>query len=262
VCAANVRGIAQSMNLYAADNQDMYPIVAKTGSASRYGPTQTNTNQDTLLSNLYQANPTQMSVLQNMWLLVLTGQVAPKQFVCKSDGVTPSVAASSAGQFQSNFNDGSANAAVDNNNVHASYSIAYAWTSSGTVAIGGWWRNATDAGLPLLADMAPKQGSGGTGTNAAAQTYTNGAYSKVANSLIHQRDGQNVAFGDGHADFARGPGVGQGNDNIFNASAANQSNQSQTAPTDFATTPNVGTGGSAGSWDIALIGVYDGSVHQ
>ncbi|HVT80688.1 MAG TPA: DUF4190 domain-containing protein, partial [Phycisphaerae bacterium] len=34
VCAANMRGISQSMNLYAADNNDNYPIVSPTGGYS------------------------------------------------------------------------------------------------------------------------------------------------------------------------------------------------------------------------------------
>jgi prepilin-type N-terminal cleavage/methylation domain-containing protein len=260
VCAANVRGISQSMNLYAADNSDSYPLVApgKGGTPAKFGTGGSGATADAAIANLYPvAGPsTALSVTQNMWLLCLVGQVAPKQFICKSDGAQAATLTSSVGnQYQTNFNDAAQNPQPSVNSL--SYSIAYAWTTTGTPATGGWWRNATDAGLPLLADMAPVGGSNPVTSFAVG---ANGQYGRGANSLIHGRDGQNVAFGDGHADFARSAGVGQGNDCIYNASQAQGNSQSGAPASAFGVAPNIGTGGSAGAWDIALTGTYDGST--
>ncbi|HVT81330.1 MAG TPA: prepilin-type N-terminal cleavage/methylation domain-containing protein [Phycisphaerae bacterium] len=260
VCAANVRGISQSMNLYAADNSDSYPLVApgKNGAPAKFGTGNPANTADTAIANLYPAAApsTALSVTQNMWLLCMVGQVAPKQFICKSDGSQAATLTSSGNLYQTNFNDG--NPQNPQSSVNSlSYSIAYAWTTTGTPATGGWWRNATDAGLPLLADMAPV---GGTNPVTSFALGANGQYGRAANSLIHGRDGQNVAFGDGHADFARTAGVGQGNDCIYNASQGNSSNQASAPASAFGVAPNIGTGGAAGAWDIALTGTYDGST--
>jgi prepilin-type N-terminal cleavage/methylation domain-containing protein len=255
VCAANVRGISQSMNLYAADNNDSYPLVGKGGAAATFGAGSANTSSDATITSLYPApsGQTAQSVTQNLWLLCLTGQVSPKQYVCKSDGSTPALLTNSAGAYQPNFNDGAASPAQSVSGI--SYSFAYAWTS--TNAVGGWWRNATDAGLPLLADLGWTAGTTGSGFTLVGSTFD-----KKGNSLIHQRDGQNVAYGDGHAEFARNVQVGQANDNIYNGNGGTNSSTATANPVSFGTAPNVGNGGSAGAWDIALIGTYNGSTKQ
>src|SRR4051794_9116135 len=70
VCAANVRGIMQSMVVYSADNNESYPYL---------GP-----------SNVASANKTPVGntvggIMNDVFYLVGSGSVAPKQFVCKSD---------------------------------------------------------------------------------------------------------------------------------------------------------------------------------
>lgn len=256
-CQANLRGITQSMNVYAADG-GWYPII---------GPTYTSTlasalpgtpaPADTLLSSkpggLYApANPPG-NVCQNMWLLVLTGQVAPKQFICKSDpcGVVaaPSVV-SGTSNYYLNFTSQPPRATVVNTDQTYSYSFAFPWTAAGT--IGDWWKDETDASLPLLADIAPANATGTPPANTLDGT------NKAANSRTHQGDGQNVGFGDGHAEFFRLANAGQDNDNIYSANGRAGPSPRGTTPSSAAD-PKI-AGGSKGKWDIVLVPAADAST--
>ena len=252
VCAANVRGIGQSMAVYAKDNNDQYPIVASTGAyaLSGGGNNVTNASVDYLLSSQGLYRSQSASITQNMWVLVLTGQVAPKQYLCKSDPATTVTAvANYGGVYRPNFNDGVGNTGTTAADCSYSYSFAYPWTQNGPV--GGWWRDTTDAGLPLISDMAPM------GTSGTSVTNTQDPTKKEANSFNHQRDGQNVGFGDSHAEFARRPDCGQSADNLFT------SNNGTTTINGTAFTggsvPRIGTGGIPGAYDVCVVPVADAS---
>lgn len=225
-CAANVRGITQSMCVYAADNADMFPIQSSSyGSTLATSPAGTGGN-----------------VCQNMWILVQTGQVAPKQFLCKSDP-----AGGMPAPMGANFNDDKA----------YSYSFVFPWANGGK-EIGGWYHNDTDASLPLIADMAPANGSG----SPAADTL-NGMV-RNANSFTHQRDGQNIGFGDGHAEFSRVAACGQSSDNMYSANGRDGPSATGTTPSSAAD-PGInygpGFGGSRGNWDVCLVPAADGATN-
>lgn len=242
-CAANCRGIMQSFNVYAADNGDSYPTVIGAQNAGHYDNTNNGgqnlaiagsvtgvyTTADACISAMYtsgasasQANQAG-DIMACAWLLVLKNYTSPKQYLCKSDPVGSATAASltqsNNNAFYPNFN-----GASGQQDFTYSYSFAYPWTTSGTISAtspaspGSWWRNTTDSSLPIMSDMAPLNGSG---TNPAAQTpgQTGGAVPsngpKAWNSPNHQRDGQNVGFADGHAEFLRRADIGQNSDNIF-----------------------------------------------
>ena len=95
------------------------------------------------------AKPQAGSVQACMWMLVLNGQVGAKQFICKSDPFAATAATvMDAGGLYDNFRNGK----------QLSYSMAYPWNAKGEP--GAWWANTMDAGLPLIADMTPRQGTG------------------------------------------------------------------------------------------------------
>jgi len=257
VCSANLRGTCQSLNVYAADNADAYPVVAgkPTSQVVLNTASGTYTTPEAAFQGMYGgATPTTVgSVAQNMWVLVLTGQVAPKQFQCKSDPVTPtSASVTVAGNYVTNYNDGTTTATLNS----LGYSFAWPWQNvAGAQTVGPWWRNLTDASLPLMSDMAP---ANNTGTNPVKSVSTTNG--KAGNSVNHQGDGQNVGYGDAHAEFARNNVIGQNGDNIFtygNSGAVlgtSQQTNSNTAPTSYA-------GGSQGAYDVVMMPISDASTN-
>jgi hypothetical protein len=141
-----------------------------------------------------------------------------------------------------------------------SYSFSYPYSSTG--APGKWWSNLTDASLPIASDAAPVNNQGNPARNQNTGDPTGAkALTKLANSWVHQTDGQNVAFGDAHVDFTRLPNVGQSNDNIWTINGVNAGVPTQ-GGTPSAGGGKVGTGGGAvtdfpggtqGSYDVIMV---------
>jgi len=255
VCAANLRGTSQSMNVYAADNADAYPITGKAPNGTLYGNGTliASGTVDSAINSMY-ATTNGSAPSQNMWLLTMTGQVAPKQFICKSDPrtVVPASATDASARYLFNFND-STNAYA-NSLDSLSYSVAYMWNTAGT-SIGGWWRNQTDASLPLMADMAPRNGQGPA---PKADVLAN-PVSRVGNSYNHQRDGQNVGYGDAHAEFARLGNIGQNNDHIYSSNKGVPAAIGGAAPATALQVPDIQGGGAQGAYDICMVPSADAS---
>jgi len=163
------------------------------------------------------------ALMHDMYYLVWNGQVGAKQFVCKSDPANTVVSAVTTGVF------GPASYWTSD----FSYSYSFAYQYSGTT-IAAYWRNTVDAGVAIGADMNPGSAVMPTGK-------TN------RNSFNHQNDGQNVGFGDAHAEFARAPNCGQNNDNIYNLA--------NTTATGAGTAPGSGpsgTGNTQGTFDTCV----------
>ena len=198
------------MVIYAAQNNDQFPVVTY----ARYSPALNSPSavaisgkpDDVIKSYYVKPFPQTGSVTASLWILTLQG-MSPKLFVCKTDPAISTYASvlSGASYFDNIQSD-----------TQISYSAAYPWKADGTV--GKWWSNTTDASLPLLADMAPEQGTGKPTrylTPAAAPRD-----GKTWNSGNHDGDGQNVAYADVHVDYVKRPDVGQGDDNIWTTSGS------------------------------------------
>ncbi|HVT79629.1 MAG TPA: hypothetical protein VHM90_03140 [Phycisphaerae bacterium] len=252
-CAANLRGLAQSMNLYAADNADQYPIVPFAPYAgvsnAPSGKSSGTSDADKAMQKLFApASPHAGDVQSSMWMLVLAGQVSPKQFVCPGDPFADKAAAT-ATDAAGNYFDGFPNSR------QLSYSMAYPWNGDGKP--GAWWKNATDASLPIVADMAPRQGTGRPARNVTPAALPRDP--RTWNSANHEGDGQNVAFGDGHADFVRNADAGQAGDNIYSMSASPSK-----GPAQFG---GIATGGAAPDlraeqppFDVVMLPVRDATT--
>lgn len=266
-CGANCRGIMQSFNVYAADNGDQYPTVIGAQTAGHYDNTSNGapnltestaagnyTTADNCISAMYTNGGTSSQtnqagdVMACAWLLVLKNYTSPKQYLCKSDPVGSATSANltstNGNAFYQNFNSTS-NGQQD---FTYSYSFAYPWTTAGTISAtspaspGGWWRNTTDSSLPIMSDMAPLNGSGTNptcqtpgGANGAVPSPGGSAQPKAWNSPNHQREGQNVGFADGHAEFVRRADIGQNNDDIYTQNGTYGGGGGSSTP------PNIGT---------------------
>ena len=230
-CAANLRGISQSMAVYASENNDAYPTTIGKAStaydATTWGASGSTTAETTLTANIYTGGTTG-SPAQCLWVLVLKNQVSAKSLLCKSDPVAESQAASQ--MTGSNYFTNIQKAG------QLSYSIAFPWQ---TTAIGAaaYWRNNTDASQALISDIA-LSGSDTTAGKAPVDY----------NSPNHGGDGQNVGFGDGHAEWAKTPEVGKSGENIFllNANPAFKGKSTVAAG---------GIGGATTAEDIVMVPV-------
>ncbi len=239
-CSANLHGIQESMILYAAEGVTggggPFPCGIGAGSAKAYTAQSVSQTSPTLQHSLTTASSalidlatwttTNNSPTAGLWMLVLRGQTAPKNYLCKSDGFAsvPALQQDSSGNFYEDF--GASN---------ISYAIAYPWNATNN-ATGPWYKDTTDSTCPYLSDMPPFDGdvySGVTVAVEAASTTTNGP--KSYNSPNHNGDGQNVAFGDVHVEWRSsplcGPSGGAGTDNIFTASSTGAPNPGGSQPT-------------------------------
>jgi prepilin-type N-terminal cleavage/methylation domain-containing protein len=257
VCAANLRGITQSMNVYGADANDAYPAVKTTTASTSYtGPTagtwvpadSSRSTVDEIYRNNYYPSAAGVSTVANniyasMWILVLRGDVSTKSFICKSDNIGGPAPTATGTNLWDNF-------PAPTTSQTVSYSFSFPWSSTG--AVGKWWSATVDSSLPVASDLAPMNGSG---TGALIRNVN--VMNKNANSWVHQSDGQNVAFADAHVDFARLPNVGNNSDNVW-------TNTGNNTPSATGGTAPAGTGqitlypgGPQGNYDVVLVPVGD-----
>ncbi|MCL2641687.1 MAG: prepilin-type N-terminal cleavage/methylation domain-containing protein [Phycisphaerales bacterium] len=261
-CAANLRGIMNSEVIYAAQNLEVFSVVGTAGfpgssnndytTADIPVPASQSTGvADTATTVLYPtgtktwptADVKAANIPANLWILVLQG-LSAKLFMCKSDPVSagPANLIHTDNKYFLNFQSDS----------QYSYSFAYPWVVAAAAkdtTVGPWWRNSSDASIPTMADMAPMAATGVT-----PQNNTNGT--KGWSSYNHQRDGQNVAFGDVHVDYVKVPTVGTSNDNIWT---------SWTTAADPTSAQVVVTAGNAGKalssngppYDVVMVPISD-----
>jgi hypothetical protein len=238
VCAANIRGITQSLNVYANDNSDAYPVLPykplSTANAGVSAGTGGTTVDDAFKSMYGSSSTVAGSPYAAVWILVLRGDVSPKSFMCKSDPALGAPAAVNSGSdYFTNFQ----------NENQISYSFAYPYNPAGKV--GKWWSATIDASLPIMGDMNPKNGTGSPRRDVSALT-------KASNSGNHQSDGQNIGFGDNHVEFTRLPDCGQDNDNVYTTSGIPSTSKTGRQPT-LASPPEIQT--DKLPYDVVLVPV-------
>jgi len=231
VCAANIRGIQQSLVVYSSGNDQYYPWAGNPASQQTIA----------VKGNNFQSSTS--SVMANMYMLVSTngpsgnfpggaGQVAPKSFICKSDPAN-----TTASTTNNTYWTGGSSP-----DFCYSYSFAYHQVQQ---AVAPWWKDTSDAACPISADMNP----GSIKVPSTATKY---------NSVNHQGDGQNVGYADGHASFERQPNSGENQDNIYNYGGNNTSN----GVSGNSYGGNQQTGTTQGTFDNCLVPMATGTDYS
>ena len=247
-CAANLRGLVQSMAVYANDWDDNYPALpplsATTYDASLKPLGFKGDNPDAAIASEYKDKTNWNNPAASLWILVLNGSVASKQFLCKSDpfantpaivqGKDSPVNEAPAGGHPGGTPGATATYLNFQDSKNLSYSMDFPWTGpENHPQISGIWKNNTDASQPMLSDMAPYLGSKAKKGEPATMPADADPAEPVdvawavnkAYSQNHQFDGQNVCYGDNHVDFDRVPTVGQNNDSIWGIRKAEKAGQ-------------------------------------
>ncbi len=232
VCAANVKGIGTSCKIYANENRESWPIPAfkqsavdntgiqylHSGSAVSEGPIYqiaevgfSREFESTSEAGIGAAGSQQLAVTRAFWLLVRSGDVTVKQYVCPSSG--------------------------DRDDPTENLSLYYDFTSYNNISYGYRVpfgprdvqpREGVDNRLVLVADQSPfyfgaSQFSSNPDWQDARQQPLRVDSSpqdwRRYNSSNHggtgNGDGQNCLLADGSASFFRTPLAGIDNDNIY-----------------------------------------------
>jgi prepilin-type N-terminal cleavage/methylation domain-containing protein len=192
-CCANLRGIGISLQTYSFD-YGQFPSCLPGAPGTYTNGFSKNTVAGSPDGAALGVTAQQGRVLAPLWILTLHGQTPTKMFWCKSDRfVAGSAAISSGTAVYVNFQD----------QYQISYSVAYPWAP--------YWRAGTmESSVPLASDMAPLSDGSYKRTDMRTDQTTT-----LFNSSNHMDQGQNVVYGDTHAEFCRNPYVGPNGDNIF-----------------------------------------------
>lgn len=252
-CAANLSGIGKSAYIYSNDNRDSFPIhyYQTTGATTTGAPGQNGVQwfkkigfsasmpSGPLGTSTNATLATQTHASRSLFLLIINGDSAPKQFICASAGDTEDDLRNGTG---SNLQ--TAQPGINRFDFKGWNTLSYGYQ----IPFGpkGQPRNNRDSRMPLAADKGPYFQAGATAnaqltggfpddtsglemddpttfanasTEEALLRLSNDQW-RLYNSRNHGNDGQNVLFVDGHAEFVRKPIVGVANDNIYTAQTA------------------------------------------
>lgn len=199
VCAANQRGIGQSMYIYGQDG-DIFPAIAQESATSACrGFYHVNDNAPTGDRNPGGTGPSTTgtpSVTADLWMLVRANDTTPKQFNCPSTTNQPDPAQDTTAYYDF----------FKPNNLSYAYQYQH---DVNRKPVG----TTSEPIFPILADANPYigdpelEGKQKVPTNISILTDRTG--SDRGNSYNHtNREGQNILFQDGHVSFEKGPDVG------------------------------------------------------
>jgi prepilin-type processing-associated H-X9-DG protein len=214
-CASNLHQIGLAILLYQNENQQLparavmdtsgdpkpvwgTPYEKKTD----IGPT---ADADDFTDN--KATPAANDVSASFFLLMRCEQLTPQVFICPStkQSAWDFGGGSNSAQNWTNWNgnDGIAK--------HLSYSYENPFASTAALEHGFQLKN-PDATFAVASDINP----GGEAVT-SVKIDSPEEKMKLANSPNHEQEGQNVLFGDGHAEWMNNPFCGTHHDNIFTA---------------------------------------------
>jgi len=212
-CASNLRQIGQAIQLYANENKGAYPRTIWTPSVTVVATWGTGaTDSDPFITAHTVVNS---DVTAGLFLLLRTQDITSEVFVCPS---------SNAEKWDFG---GGVNTALNWSNWNSttgitknlSYSYEDAYPTNAAVASGWKLNTSISADYAVAADINPGTNTTGAGSSAQAlgvvQPTSSSGQIRGANSANHDRDGENVLYGDGHVNFEQNPFVSVQSDCIY-----------------------------------------------
>jgi prepilin-type N-terminal cleavage/methylation domain-containing protein len=211
-CASNLRQIGQAILLYTVDSKGPYPRtyyvagggVNTAGQAFAGVPAGNPPDPFQNTAGKYINN-----VPEALFLLLRTEDITSAVFICPSSNANPDT-----------FGGGTNTALVqiDFTNIQQNLSYSYANPYPDVAAAGTGFRmvQGLEPTFAVAADINP--GTYASNNNDLVMTPTTNSASaqmRSANSNNHNKDGQNVLYGDGHVDFQNNVFVGASRDNIY-----------------------------------------------
>lgn len=239
VCGTNLKGLGTAQSVYANDYEDQFTKQGGTGGTKSWGRV---TPDFDVAAKAWGGNLFH-SVGSSLYLLVREADVSPKSFVCGAGGQTAYDGTNRNGldlvelwDFGNpNYTVGTgatAKSCGEGPKGHVSYGFHQPF---GNFAASG----ASTASFAILADKNPwfdpklveKAPNSATADDFSGIIQRIAHYwdpsvnaerwqLQVANAFAHSREGQNVVFGDGHAEYCKTADVGVKHDNIYTKQAA------------------------------------------
>jgi prepilin-type N-terminal cleavage/methylation domain-containing protein/prepilin-type processing-associated H-X9-DG protein len=211
-CASNLHQIGLAILLYQNENNQLSPRTimdtSGTPSATWASTTSSPNTYDPFSSNQLPAN----DVTASFFLLARLEGLTPAVFVCPSSNAEAWDFGGGSNSAQ-NWLDWNGSTGYGKN---LSYSYENPFASNSAIS-NGWQLKNPDATYAIAADLNPGT-SVPNSNNINVTTVTTNAPSsqmRLANSANHQQDGQNVLYGDGHAEWMNNPFCGSQHDNIY-----------------------------------------------
>lgn len=230
VCAANLRGIGQSMHIYSNDNLEWFNVDLYEPPTSRVaGETSVSfigemggLGGTTIEERITTNNWSNTHPSRSMFLLVIQGSSTTKQFICPSSGDSEDELRNSSGTQET-----AAQPGINRFDFKGYPFLSYGYQLP-------YSRKARpnqnlDVRIALMADKGPyyeANGNQDVATNIKKPKFEGatqgGDILRVSqdrwrpyNSRNHNGEGQNVLYLDDHVDFNKKPIVGVNSDNIF-----------------------------------------------
>jgi prepilin-type N-terminal cleavage/methylation domain-containing protein/prepilin-type processing-associated H-X9-DG protein len=220
-CASNLRQIGQAILLYSNDSKGPYPRTiyitnsSPTDSGRSAGGSGTASITDPFSSSAAGAPNGTNNVPSALFLLMRTEDITAGVFVCPSSNAVADTFGGGSNVVTNFINFGSIQ-----NNLSYSYANPYPDVN----ALGGGFKmvQGIDPTFAVAADINPGTAGNSGGDNVLAVTSnSSGVQIRMGNSNNHNKDGQNVLYGDGHVEFQASPFVGTNADNIYTRGGPN-----------------------------------------
>jgi len=203
-CASNLRQIGMAINLYEGDNAGNYPRTLYDPNAPLTFGTGINAPDP-----FQPGGPDANDLTAPLFLLMKAQKLPPEVFICPYNDDTEYSPDSANFTGRSNFTAYKKNLA---------YSFANPYPSAAAATAGYRLCNKLTADFALAADMNPGVD---THSNVFLATPTSPKNQlQQANSDNHEKDGQNVLFGDYHVSWNTTPTCGMQHDNIYTSKSA------------------------------------------